>query len=312
MSNHERNQTVCDNVIEGRTPWPGSGIPSERGIDLRGWGNVICHNRVRNFGDCVSLQPTSGPSYGNDVYGNDAAFCVDDGIEIDYNEANVRVWRNRVYNARMGVSVQPIRGGPAYILRNEFFNLESNCLKLHNSPAGVIVVHNTGVKLAHAVRDASGSIWRNAIFRNNVFLGTGYAFEFRTVARDGFRDLDYNAWGTARSGRSGQPRFKWNNVRYHRLADLQSATGQERHGMTAEFSHLVNTRRPRSWQEPVDPSSRDLRLTKDAPEIDAGQELLNLNDAFTIDGLPDQGAFEFGHPLPEYGPREESGLELEH
>lgn len=32
----ERNQTVCDNIIVGRTPWPGAGIPSERGIDLKG------------------------------------------------------------------------------------------------------------------------------------------------------------------------------------------------------------------------------------------------------------------------------------
>ena len=101
----EGNQTVCDNDIEGRVVWPGTGIPSERGIDLRGDGNVVCHNHVRYFGDCVSLQPFTGPSYGNDVYGNDAAFCVDDGIEIDYNQSNVRVWRNRVMNARVGVSV---------------------------------------------------------------------------------------------------------------------------------------------------------------------------------------------------------------
>ena len=78
------------------------GNPQERGIDLRGTGNVICRNRVSYFGDCISVQPSTGPSYGNDVVGNDAAHCVDDGIEIDYNQANVRVWRNRVTNARHG------------------------------------------------------------------------------------------------------------------------------------------------------------------------------------------------------------------
>ena len=87
----ELNQTVCNNTITGRTAWPQSGIPSERGIDLRGTGNVACYNRVTYFGDCISVQPSTGPSYGNDVYGNDAAYCVDDGIEIDYNRANVRV-----------------------------------------------------------------------------------------------------------------------------------------------------------------------------------------------------------------------------
>lgn len=142
----EGNQTVCDNDIEGRVIWPGTGIPSERGIDLSGYGNVVCHNHVRYFGDCISLQPSTGASFGNDVYGNDATFCVDDGIEIDYNQSNVRVWRNRVMNARMGVSVQPIRGGPAYIFRNELFNLESVPIKMHNETTGFSVAHNTGVK----------------------------------------------------------------------------------------------------------------------------------------------------------------------
>ena len=55
QSGLELNQTVCDNVLTGRTTWPNTGIPSERGIDLRGTGNVVCHNTVRNFGDCISV-----------------------------------------------------------------------------------------------------------------------------------------------------------------------------------------------------------------------------------------------------------------
>jgi hypothetical protein len=304
-SDLERNQTVCDNVIEGRTVWPASGIPSQRGVHLRGYGNVVCHNRVRNFGDCVSVQPSSGSSYGNDVFGNDLAFCVDDGIEIDYNEANVRVWRNRVYNARMGVSVQPIRGGPAYIFRNELFNLEDKPIKLHNSPVGLVIVHNTGVRNGNAFHDTSSSVWRNALLRNNLFLGTGYAFEFVTVATDGFRDLDYGAWGTTRAGTSGEPHFKWDNVRYDDLVDLQAGTvGIEDNGLEADFGDLALPTLPPSWDVAVDPDSRDLRLAAGVPEIDAGVALANLNDGFEIDGLPDMGgAFESGHPLPGYGPR---------
>ena len=299
----ERDQTVCDNVIEGRTGWPGTGIPSERGIDLRGTGNVVCHNRVRSFGDCVSVQPMSGPSYGNDVFGNDLAFCVDDGIEVDFNQSNVRVWRNRVYNARMGVSLQPIRGGPAYVVRNELFNLESSPLKLNNSPSGLIVVHNTGVKLGAGVRDADDSTWRNALFRNNLFLGTGYAFEFSSVSDDGSRDLDYGAWGTTRAGTAGEPHFKWDNQRYERLDDLRDATGREAHGVSAVFGDLANPAPPASWDVAVEPAGRDLRLVPGAPEVDAGAPLPNLNDAFAVDGDPDLGAFELGHPLPHYGPR---------
>jgi uncharacterized repeat protein (TIGR01451 family) len=297
----EGNQTVCDNVIEGRTPWPGSGIPSERGIDLRGYGNVVCHNTVRYFGDCISVQPFTGPSYGNDVYGNDATYCVDDGIEIDYNQANARVWRNRVMNARMGVSVQPIRGGPAYILRNEFFNLESVPIKMHNYTTGLYVAHNTGAKHGDGHGD-NGAMWRNAVFRNNLFLGTRYAFEFVTVADEGFRDLDYDAWGTTRAvGGPDAPYFKWDNVRYDRLVDLPA--GVEDHGVEAAFSHLENAALPADWDVAAEPGSRDLRLVVNAPEIDAGTTLPNLNDAFALSGPPDMGAFEYGEPLPEYGPR---------
>jgi hypothetical protein len=289
-------------VIEGRVPWPGVGIPSERGIDLRGFGNVVCHNTVRNFGDCVSVQPFTGESFGNDVYGNDASYCVDDGIEIDYNRANVRVWRNRVMNARTGVSIQPVRGGPAYIFRNEFFSLENAPVKMNNGPAGFIVVHNTGAQHGNGHSDSSPP-WRNAVFRNNLFLGTRYAFEFVTVATDGFRDFDFDGWGTTREiGSPSDPYFKWDNVRYDRLPDLQ-AIGVEVHGVDAGFDDLENATLPPASDQPAEPGSRDLRLVVGAPEINAGVPLSNLNDAFVVNGLPDMGAFELGQPLPHYGPR---------
>ncbi|NIM94853.1 MAG: hypothetical protein GTO18_14225 [Anaerolineales bacterium] len=298
----ESNQTVCDNVITGRTTWPGSGIPSERGIDLRGTGNVVCHNTVTYFGDCISIQPFTSSSYGNDVFGNDVAYCVDDGIEIDYNQSNIRVWRNRVTNARMGVSVQPIRGGPAYIFRNEFFNLESVPIKMHNQTTGFFVIHNSGAKHGDGHGD-NGAMWRNAVFRNNLFLGTRYAFEFVTIPDEGFRDFDYNAWGTTREIGPGGPHFKWNNVRYDNITELYANTGAEEHGLEALFSQLTNATLPPSWDTAAIPGSRDLRLVPGSAPINAGTTLPNLNDIFVFDGSPDMGAFELGQPLPLYGPR---------
>ena len=303
-NNFEYNQTIRDNVIQGRAPWPQTGgqIPSEEGIDLRGTGNVVAHNLVRYFGDCISVVPQTGASYSNDVFGNDVAYCVDDGIEIDYNQANARAWRNRVMNSRMGVSVQPMRGGPAYIFRNEFFNLESNPIKMHNDTTGYFVVHNTGAKNDNGQGD-DGAMWRNAVFRNNLFLGTRYAFEFTTVPDEGFRDFDYDAWGTTRAvGSPSDPWFKWNNVRYSRLPNLQ-ALGVEVHGVEALFGHVVSATLPAAWSVDITPGSRDLRLMTGVPEINAGATLPNLNDPFVTDGQPDMGAFEYSQPLPQYGPR---------
>ena len=290
----ESNQTICDNTIVGRTDWPGSGIPGERGIDLRGDGNVVCFNAVQHFGDCISVQPSTGRSAGNDVHGNDAAYCVDDGIEVDYNEANARVWRNRVTNARMGVSVQPILGGPAYIVRNEFFNLESVPVKMHNDTTGFIVAHNTGVKVGNAYGD-NGAMWRNVTLRNNVFVGSRYAFEFTTVRDEGFRDFDYNAWGST----GPVPWFKWEDVRYDHIEDLPA--GVEDHGVEIDISDLVDAALPSDWDVDVPPGSRDLRPTAAQLE-DLGIQLPNLNDPFVADGAPDLGAFEAGESLPSYGP----------
>ena len=46
-----------------------------------------------------------------------------------------------------------------------------------------------------------------------------------------------------------------------------------------------------------------LRLVGGKPEIDAGVDLANLNDAFALSASPDIGAFEYGEPAPHYGPR---------
>ncbi|MEM7115332.1 MAG: hypothetical protein AAF614_23020 [Chloroflexota bacterium] len=302
-ANSEFNQTVCDNTIRGRSVWPGDAVLYEQGIDLRGTGNVVCHNVVQNFADCISVLGQSGATFGNDIFGNDVSHCIDDGIEIDYNESNSRVWRNRVYNARMGVSLQPLRGGPAYIFRNEFFNIDFEPIKMNNDPTGFFIIHNTGVKHANGFSDAASSQWRNAVLRNNLFLGTRYAFEFQTIAEEGFRDLDYNAWGTSREiDGPDAPYFKWNNERYGRLSDLQ-AIGIEPNGVEVTFADLVNGTLPPSYTTAVSPDSRDLRLVAGGTAVNAGTPLPNLNDAFAIDGLPDAGAFELGQPLPQYGPR---------
>lgn len=292
----ERYQVVCNNEIVGRTSWPGAGIPGERGIDLRGWGHTVCNNRVSDFGDCVSVQALSGPSFGNDVFGNDANRCVDDGIEVDYNQANVRVYRNRVTNARTGVSVQPIFGGPAYIFRNELVNLENSPIKLNNGPSGLFIAHNSGVKVGNALED--GSVFTNTVLRNNVFIGTRYAFEFTTQATPGSRDFDFGAWGSLRS--DGGEWFKWNNVRYSTLAELPA--GVEDNGIEIGLDAVISADVAPAWDVEVQVDGNDLRPAANSPLVDAGIEIANINDPFVTDRAPDLGAFEAGAVEPSYGP----------
>ncbi len=292
-------QLLCDNVLIGRTAWPGSGIPSERGIDLRGSGNMVCYNRVSNFGDGISLQPLASQAWGNDIYGNDIFYIVDDLIEIDYNMANTRVWRNRVCNGRMGISVAPIHGGPVYIFRNIFFNLESSAYKMNNQPGGLFIAHNTSLKQGNGTSSPSG--WQNTFLRNNFIYGTRYVMEEYGLIDGSRDDWDYDALGTPQT-----PFAKWDNVRYNTITDLRVDSGIEFNAVEISPDDLLNAPLPAAYTNGVTPGGYDLRLQTNAAAIDAGQPLVNINDPFVFDGQPDCGAYEAGAPLHPYGPRTHS------
>ena len=292
----EGHQQISDNTLTGRTGWPGSGIPSERGVDLRGSGNIVSYNRIKNFGDGVSIQPmTDAYGYANDIYGNDISEIVDDPIEIDYNSCNTRVWRNQVTNARMGVSLAPVYGGPVYIFRNAFFNLESSAYKMNREPAGLIVVHNTSVKLGNGTSSDAG--WQNTYFRNNVIIGTRYVFEQYGLVAGSTDDWDYDALGT-----TDNPFAKWDNIRYADLDELRRTSGIEAHAVGISVGDLVNAVLPAEYAVGVTVGGYDMRLKDGIAAVNAGQVLPNINDPFVSDGQPDCGAFELGQPMPLFGP----------
>jgi len=290
------DQMISDCLFTGRTPWPGTGIPAEQGISLRGGDNNVCYNRVMYFGDGISVQPTVVDAHSNDIWGNDIAYIVDDPIEIDYNVANCRVWRNRVVNGRMGISVAPIYGGPVYIMRNEFFNLEYSAYKMNRQPSGLVIIHNTSSKLGNGTSSDAG--WQNTLLRNNVILGTRYVFEEYGLVSNSVDDWDYDAVDTPAT-----PFAKWNNVRYQDLDDLKTNSGIEAHAVASGSGDLVDAILPQSYTDGVIPGSYDLRLRGGVAAVDAGAALPNINDFFVIDGKPDCGTFEQGAPLPHYGPR---------
>jgi hypothetical protein len=117
-----RNLYICDNFLEGRgVHWPDTSgrTWNYEGIVVTGAGHVICHNTLAGFGDALGLsQPVEIPNRGIDFYGNDVLWGGDDGIELDYSERNVRAFRNRFGNVAMGISFQPVWGGPVYAVRN--------------------------------------------------------------------------------------------------------------------------------------------------------------------------------------------------
>ena len=80
-----------------------------------------------------------------DIYNNDLFMMCDDFVEADGGVHNIRVMRNRGFNAgQCGLSGQPVYGGPAYYIRNVMYHVPQGvAFKWFVNPAGLVAeAHN--------------------------------------------------------------------------------------------------------------------------------------------------------------------------
>ncbi|HYG76963.1 MAG TPA: right-handed parallel beta-helix repeat-containing protein [Planctomycetota bacterium] len=291
---------ISDNTISGPSTWPRTkGIESARGIQITGAGHVICYNRISAFADAIDTFP-SARCAAIDIHNNDISECTDDGIEMDYSERNTRCFYNRLTNVYQGLSVQPVYGGPVYVLRNALYNVTAEPFKMHNSPSGALMMHNTVVKEGPPLILMTDAKVRNCVLRNNLYVGTKapYAFECQPMMLG--CDFDYDAF----AGGPFSIFLKWNKQRYQTAESVKTKAPVYRNLLVVEPDSLFES----NAAPPADPNAQaplkanDLRLKKDAPVIDTGAILPGINDGFT-GKAPDRGAYEAGAALPHYGPR---------
>ncbi len=298
----EHDQYITNNKFEGRTIWPQSdgNIPGERAIDIRGNNNVVSYNTITDFGDGIT---TDGPpyliSYSLDIHHNDISRIVDDLIEVDGMVSNSRVYSNRAYNGRAGVSLAPVFGGPAYVFRNEFVNMENSTYKMNRKPAGLYIIHNTAIQEGDGMSSPAG--WQNTIMKNNIVYAGNYCFQEYGLVSGSTDDWDFNAYYSSRAGSSGEPWFKWNDVRYADLSELNTNTNIEANGMKIEISNLTNISLPTDPFTEVFSTSFDLSPVANASHLNNGQSLQNINLPYVSDGMPDIGAREYGAQPERYG-----------
>jgi len=304
-------------------PYPSHLLTSYYAIKVYGPGHVIAHNAIAYFHDAIGISTYGTPepdperqASSIDIYANDMHMSNDDFIEADGGVHNIRVFQNRGVNAfHGGYSSQPIFGGPVYFFRNLLYHVQSGvAFKLDARPAGLLMYHNTLIG-EQAVRSPNG----NVHWRNNLFLGRDTPDRGIMVWANATADhsSDYNGFrpnkGIAAQylwmapSEPGQTlyqntREQWKSFRT--LAELQAATGQEKHGRELDFDIFEK-------MVPPDPTKRhavyhamelNFRLKANSKAIDAGVALPTVNDSFT-GGAPDLGAIEYGQPEPHYGPR---------
>jgi len=296
-------QTPYPTLINLAVEWQIDG----EGIQITGSGNVIRHNRVSGFRDCLSHMEDDGaaPQMCNDWLNNDISVGLDDGIEADFAMSNCRVIRNRITNCFVGISSQPGLGGPNYFIRNVMFNFTYSAFKLHRYSMGDVILHNTIVKSGDGFGNYTSEPFDHALIQSNLFIGGkahdakygGYSpGRGRAADVQQFGDhcvFDYNAYAV-----NGVPfEGKFRSWTFTKLP----GTDYEPHGVQLGMDVLA------VMTFPEDPtlvySSPDLRPRKDSAVVDAAIRIPNVNDNFAGQ-QPDIGAYETGQVLPIYGPRQ--------
>jgi Right handed beta helix region len=292
---------VADNLIEGPSTWPRSkGIENARGIQITGEGHVVCYNQIRGFADAIDTMSSSRCA-AIDFHNNELSELTDDGIELDYSERNTRCFFNRLTNVFQGISMQPVHGGPVYVFRNAMYNVAAEPFKLHNSPSGCLIFHNTCVKQGPPVVLMTPEPVRNSWTRNNLFVGTEANYAFESTAKMVDCDFDHDGFG----GGPFNLFLKWNGVRYATVEEARRKSPVLKHAVLvdAATAFASGARPPADVAQQVQPSSIDLRLAPRSGAVDAGQALAGLSDGYH-GKAPDLGAYELGDPLPHYGPRD--------
>jgi len=299
----EHDQYFTNNYMYGRNNWPGGGGADERGIDIRGNRNVVSFNTIKYFWDGVSTDgPAYETSYALDIHNNDIQSIVDDLIEVDGTISNTRIYRNRVYNARAGVSLAPVYGGPCYVFRNEMYNMGESysAYKMNRGPSGLVIVHNTSSKIGNGMSSPTG--WQNTFFKNNVVIGSRYCFEEYELVDESTVDWDYNAYLSTRSATpGGQEWFKWDDVRYATINDLRNETNIEDNGLAIGNIGVINAPPPTNDSVEYTADDTSFQPYGGANFRNNGINLDNINEGFVFDGMPDRGAYEYGNTLPKFG-----------
>lgn len=286
---------ICDNLLEGNgVAWPDTTgrTWNYEGIVVTGAGHVICNNTLAGFGDALGLsEPGVIPNRAIDFYGNDVLWGGDDGIELDYSERNVRVFRNRFGNVAMGLSFQPIWGGPVYAFRNVLYNTAIAPYKLNQGPSGFHIFHNTSVRPGWAWLQYGEHV-ANFSFHNNLTIGTDravYMTPFIELAR-----IDYNGW-------SPDGEFKFDYT-WEGFDSLHGQSPYEQHGRLLTVPVFVEQiAMPPRFSSFMHPP-RTLMLHPASNAVDAGLRLPNINDDYDGDA-PDLGAIERTREAPRYGVR---------
>ena len=275
--------------------WPWNAVKGtameSTAIVLRGHiGTIVRGNHIHDYFNGIYTSSSAelnnpGVAFDVDAYNNNIHHIADDALEPEGTCVNHRFRNNTIDSALVGVSFGPVTMGPVWVMRSTFTNFTGRSIKFDkNSDGWVLFYHNTSwTNQANRNLMEMISTAQNAVLRNNIFQGNGYAVEETQVGSIG-QDWNYDNWNTT----SSSYHFKWENVNYSTIAQLCKSTGLECNGYE-DAPGLAN------------PVGGNVSLLPTSPNIDRGVVIPGINDNF-YGSAPDVGAFESAYGVPTATP----------
>ena len=294
----------------GSNSWDGRIHPlGPVGIEIShcGGNHVIRYNEITSsaehyFKDGMGGQQNFSrlgfPAADSDIHGNIVSHAMDDGIETDGGNRNVRIWGNYIDQTAAGISNTPVSVGPMYIFRNVYNRSRRHYLvgldaddRLQFNKAGSQTEFGNGRRyvLHNTLLQATQAGAQNGLGAGNGIAGLSNAPMTNTVSRNNILHTWRAASASiATSGGTG------NDLDYDlRNGNIAAYAGAEANG-------IVGTPVYRGGHGWSNWTGGNYQLDPSSPGYNRGARLPNFNDGFT-GSAPDVGAHEGDTPAMRLG-----------
>lgn len=286
-------------------------IQNQASVGTYGGRHIIFNNTVIGGADGISgfaENDARGGWYINtDIYDNDISNCEDDGLSLDGAAVNLAAWGNKIHDVFEGHSVNPIVVGPAYVFRNEAWDIKYKqgewlgvyAYKFGSASDGQIYIMHESTYAPEGngfAQTDSGlaNFWiRNCAVQSKIG-GTNYRIIAMTskIGDGGVQSTDYNCLYPI--GPTSDNAIQWWSTYYTSLATYQSGTGNEASGLSQDMT--VD-----DWESAA---TGDFRLKTGSLLIDAGLIIPGINsdmddsDDNYLGVAPDIGGLEATGVIP--------------
>ena len=281
-----------------------------------GGNNVFRYNEITSsnyqhyYNDGIggedNFTTTGFPNYDTDIYGNVIQGVMDDGIEAEGGDRNVRIWGNYLDQTGTGIASSVNAVGPLYIFRNVYNHSRFRYLTA-SGPDGD---SDRGPFFKSGSQDSTVGDGRRYVFHNTALQdmpagatagrGAGGGLQgngctqylSNTISRNNIFEVWKSSWESINQTSCGHD----NDVNYDVYnGPLIAPSGSESSGIKTSSPNSVIYK---AGNGPASGAGGMYQLDPSSPGFGKGVAIPNFNDGFSA---PDIGAAQSGQPAMKFG-----------